>query len=65
MFIDEDVINKKKGKTCTGGSRRTPILKLISFNIYFSKKEVRMHEISRMVENIIYAEMIAINMIGG
>jgi hypothetical protein len=39
MFIDEDEINKK-GITCTGG--RTPILKLLSFNIYFSKKEMRM-----------------------
>jgi hypothetical protein len=40
MFIGEDEINKKKGKTCTGG--RTPVLKLFSFNISFSKKEVRM-----------------------
>jgi hypothetical protein len=39
MFIEEEEINKK-GITCTGWM--TPVLKLFSFNIYFSKKEVRM-----------------------
>ncbi len=52
------------GITCTGG--RTPVLKLFSFNIYFSKKEVRMRFLGWVSnEHIIYAEMIGINMRGG